>query len=796
MNTKRFFNLGFLGLVPLVVLLAGCVIHVTGAIDNEVFGEDFAVWYLLLSLASCFVLLFLGFFLNRNKYEKLVDSETGKIVKRKIETPKHTLFKIPLQFYGVLYFGLLFTVGFIGELGRSSNQESPTQAMDTPVGKTFTNSIGTEFILIPAGSFTMGADKNDKDAEDDETPPHRVSISQAFYLGKYEVTQGEWEAVMGSNPSKFKGRSNPVERVSWNDVQTFIQRLNAKEGTNKYRLPTEAEWEYAARAGTKSTYSFGDDAGQLGAYAWYDGNSGDQTHPVGQKKPNPWGLYDMHGNVYEWVNDWYNESYYSRSASTDPAGPSSGQLWVLRGGSWFSSAGSLRSANRLFSSPVYRSGSYGFRLARSLDSGTNTPQSGSATQTAAPTVKAQSSGSATSGIAGKTFTNSISTEFTLIPEGSFTMGADKNSEKAEDDETPQHRVSISQAFYLGKYEVTQGEWEAVMGSNPSKFKGRSNPVEEVSWDDVQTFIQRLNAKEGTNKYRLPTEAEWEYAARAGTKSTYSFGDDAGQLGAYAWYDGNSGDQTHPVGQKKPNPWGLYDMHGNVYEWVNDWYNESYYSRSASTDPAGPSSGQYRVLRGGCRDDSAGFLRSAYRLTNSPDYRNDSVGFRLARSLDSGTNTPQLSSSAVAKEDQDFEKLIQEFNETSKKIIEAEDAAEEAEKQVDALKSEIEGISRGEISETLLRLETLLEGYSLNRSSESAFYANKRWLDDLIKEANSAREDWFAIMDDHGRIIIRGEYRGKRLLQSELPSVYRDIYNRHKAVLQRLKQVEHTFNVGW
>ncbi|GHT84971.1 hypothetical protein AGMMS49960_02070 [Betaproteobacteria bacterium] len=235
----------------------------------------------------------------------------------------------------------------------------------TEAEKTFTNSIGTEFILIPAGSFIMGADENDKDADDDETPQHRVSINQTFYLGKYPVTQGEWEAVMGSNPSKFKGRSNPVEQVSWNDVQTFIQRLNTKEGTNKYRLPTEAEWEYAARAGTKSTYSLGDDKGELGVYAWYDGNSGDQTHPVGQKKPNPWGLYDMHGNVYEWVNDWYDVSYYSRSPSTDPAGPSSGQYRVLRGGSWYSLDWLLRSAFRGNNSPELRFLNVGFRLALS-----------------------------------------------------------------------------------------------------------------------------------------------------------------------------------------------------------------------------------------------------------------------------------------------------------------------------------------------------------------------------------------------------------------------------------------------
>ena len=134
--------------------------------------------------------------------------------------------------------------------------------------KTFTNSIGTEFILIPAGSFMMGADENDEEADDNEMPQHRVTLSQPFYLGKYPVTQAEWVAVMGNNPSENKGRNNPVESVSWNEVQTFISRLNKKEGTNKYRLPTEAEWEYAARAGTKSAYFFGDDVGQLEQYAW------------------------------------------------------------------------------------------------------------------------------------------------------------------------------------------------------------------------------------------------------------------------------------------------------------------------------------------------------------------------------------------------------------------------------------------------------------------------------------------------------------------------------------------------
>ena len=231
----------------------------------------------------------------------------------------------------------------------------------------------------------------------------------------------------------------------------------------------------------------------------------------------------------------------------------------------------------------------------------------------------------------KTHTNSIGMEFVLVPAGSFMMGADRNFEEASDDETPKHKVTISKPFYLGKYEVTQAQWAAIMGGNPSNVKGRSNPVEQVSWDDVQVFIKRLNAKEGGNRYRLPTEAEWEYAARAGTDSTFSFGDDTASLGQYAWYEGNSGEKPHPVGQKKPNAWGLYDMHGNVWEWVQDWYGENYYRKSPGTDPKGPSSGSYRVGRGGSWVDSSGFCRSAQRICLIPGGRRFDRGFRLALS---------------------------------------------------------------------------------------------------------------------------------------------------------------------
>jgi formylglycine-generating enzyme required for sulfatase activity len=221
------------------------------------------------------------------------------------------------------------------------------------------NSIGMKFTPITAGEFNMGSEESD-----DEKPVHKVKIKNPFYLGTYPVTQREWKAVMGSNPSSFKGDDLPVEQVSWEDVQEFIKKLNEEEGTDKYRLPSEAEWEYAARAGTTTRYSFGDSESELGKYAWYDENSEDKTHPVGQRESNPWRLYDMHGNVWEWVHDEWHDSY-------DRA-PTDGSAWesgdgadrVFRGGGWFSGAGDCRFAIRLHGDPRFRFGILGFRLLR------------------------------------------------------------------------------------------------------------------------------------------------------------------------------------------------------------------------------------------------------------------------------------------------------------------------------------------------------------------------------------------------------------------------------------------------
>jgi formylglycine-generating enzyme required for sulfatase activity len=226
----------------------------------------------------------------------------------------------------------------------------------------------------------------------------------------------------------------------------------------------------------------------------------------------------------------------------------------------------------------------------------------------------------------------VSVELEQIPAGTFKMGSPEIEADRWDDETL-HEVTISKPFYLGKYPVTQSQWQAVMGSNPSYFKVPQRPVEQVSWEDAVEFCKRLSEKPGEREsgwsYRLPTEAEWEYACRAGSQTAYSFGDDARLLKDFAWFSDNSNSQTHPVGRKKPNAWGLYDMHGNVWEWCGDWYGD--YPRGSVTDPTGPNEGPYRVGRGGSGDYGAAGCRSAFRDGPVPSVRGHDYGFRVALS---------------------------------------------------------------------------------------------------------------------------------------------------------------------
>ena len=245
---------------------------------------------------------------------------------------------------------------------------------DRQAGRSF-----LDLVEIPAGEFEMGSEHH----ASDEKPVHRVRITRAFCFGKTTVTQGQWWSVMGTRPwlgqdYVKEGADVAASYVSWDDAVEFCARLTKFEqssgtlhGNQQYRLPTEAEWEYACRAGTTTRFSFGDDESRMGEFAWFDGNAdsaGEQyAHEVGKKKPNPWGLHDMHGNVWEWCSDWYDKKYYAQSPAVDPKGPDAGSYRVIRGGGWDDFPINCRSARRYFGTPARRDGVVGFRVVLSVE---------------------------------------------------------------------------------------------------------------------------------------------------------------------------------------------------------------------------------------------------------------------------------------------------------------------------------------------------------------------------------------------------------------------------------------------
>ena len=240
-----------------------------------------------------------------------------------------------------------------GELVMAARPRKP--------GDVVANSIGMKLAYIPAGEFVMGSPETEAGREDAVTSEtqHRVKLTKAFRMGTTEVTQAQWRAVMGDNPSKFKGDNLPVDNVSWDNAVAFCRKLSAKEHRH-YRLPTEAEWEYACRAGTTTAYYTGENTTALGKAGWSKDNSNKSTHPVGTKKANAWGLYDMHGNVWEWCSDWHGESQ-SKMVS-DPTGPANGTFRVIRGGSWYSPPERCRAACSEYNAPFGGGNIFGLRL--------------------------------------------------------------------------------------------------------------------------------------------------------------------------------------------------------------------------------------------------------------------------------------------------------------------------------------------------------------------------------------------------------------------------------------------------
>jgi formylglycine-generating enzyme required for sulfatase activity len=595
---------------------------------------------------------------------------------------------------------------------------------------------------IKPGEFMMGSPEGEGGREN-ESPQHPVTLTQGYWLADSQVTQELWTSIAGKNPSRFLGDTNPVEQISWSECQKWLPNVLEKVPTLQLALPTEAQWEYACRAGSTTAYCFGDDPKELTKYGWFNENTEGETHPVKQLQPNGWGLYDMHGNVWEWCSDWYGD--YAASTESDPTGPPEGPARVLRGGSWDSPARYLRSACRSWPGPGLRKGDLGFRLLssalgaepsepsepamlpvaeqgterarigsnepayeflRSVDldaTGDRTPEEefSELDVTAYASIRVVSDqegyqfdrlekpswavdfGSDSYGLYATFEVKPVRQRMRWIPPGKFFMGSPDGKDYGRGNEGPQHEVIITHGYWMFDRPVTQGLWTALMGDNPSYFPDAERPVEQVSWEIAVEFAKKLNERLAKDypsngkglvdgwerlRFRLPTEAEWEYACRAGTTGDTYAGDldleyrdqtKAELLDSIAWYGGNSGHAydmgksvemrwlkdlqaeekrgvTRKVAQKTPNPWGLYDMLGNVWEWCQDWHGE--YPVERVVNPTGPTDGSDRVVRGECWHSPARDLRSACRSRNDPGDRSIDLGFRLLSSAHQATES--------------------------------------------------------------------------------------------------------------------------------------------------------------
>jgi formylglycine-generating enzyme required for sulfatase activity len=497
-----------------------------------------------------------------------------------------------------------------------------SQEANVSAGQVRVNSKdGLKYVWIPPGTFMMGCSPGDSQCGDDEKPAHQVTITKGFWIGQTPVTVGAYKRFadatgrrMSGAPDFNTGRTNgwtdenmPMVRVNWNNARDYCAWAGGQ-------LPTEAQWEYAARGGSSEA-----NYGPIDDIAWYNGNAEGTTHDVGQKRANAFGLYDTLGNVWEWVNDWYHGDYYQSSPSQDPQGPEKGRERVLRGWAWYGSSSAVRVSARARQSPwvpLVRYDDAGFRCASEGDNLT--------TAVSIPTAQGAQAGSVSGGQSTEAATppaivapspgavrvNSVDhLKYAWIPPGTFMMGCSPGDDECLDDEKPAHQVTITKGFWIGQTTVTFGAYTLFTRATGRSVPGPlvrepgTNetigvmtdymPMVAVSWVDAQNYCTWAGG-------RLPTEAEWEYAARGGsTQARY------GNLDDIAWYLGNNRLPHQPpfrlqeVGQKRPNSFGLYDMLGNVWEWVKDAYDKHYYESSPSQDPQGPKGGhEGYVVRGG------------------------------------------------------------------------------------------------------------------------------------------------------------------------------------------------------
>lgn len=469
-----------------------------------------------------------------------------------------------------------------------------------------------DLVWVAPGSFQKDIGKG----SGNEKTTRKVTLAKGYWIGKSEVTQAQWKSVMRRNPSVHVGDDLPVENVSWNDCMEFIRKVNEEDPYVQLSLPTEAQWEFAARGGTKSKGFPYAGSNSVDAVAWHAGNSGNNLHPVRTKASNELGIHDMFGNVWELCSDWYKDGFDAASSRVvvGPTGADFCLGHVYRGGDFSCAAESCCLESRCGGSADGRAANMGFRIVSSMER------------------MWVGVGKKVGQIRSITLPGGENMEFVWVTPGSFQMGSDKGY----DNEKPVRQMTLTKGYWIGRYEVTQAQWKSVMGqkNNPSKFKGGTFPVENVSWNDCMDFINKVNDADLGFRLALPTEAQWEFAACGGKKNKgfwHIGGNDPDQ---FAWYDENSGIATHPVGTKSYNELGIFDMSGNVWEWCADWYGD-YSSGSlldglfnSATNPQGPVSGSSRVCRGGDYKNAAADINSTRRNGILPTTRSGNLGFRV------------------------------------------------------------------------------------------------------------------------------------------------------------------------
>ena len=610
-----------------------------------------------------------------------------------------------------------------------SNEIGSLKSYFTPleVGKhrvELNSTVSIDMIWCPPGQFKMGSPTTEPGHDVDETQ-HQVTLTKGFYLGKYEVTRSQYKTLLGKYRHDAYDESFGTGQIitldgdlpvaaTLSDAYIFCNALTERERSAgrlpsnwEYYLPTEAQWEYACRAGTTTAYSWGDTINP-GNANWNHGNNIKQIQEIGKYSPNPWGFYDMHGNASEWTSDsyrdsdgnlheWTSDDYDGSQLSSSLIDPSRPVIWtnhaVLRGGAFDSPSWLVRSASRFaYGDDSVRFLTISFRVAlREIPIDRENPEirisgksvvrawragkswvdpgyvardarDGDITDRVLVTGIVDSNragtylltysvqdGAGNSATTTRTVTvvgnrtvdlnATVAMDMIWCPPGTFTMGSPTTEAGRGTDEN-QTEVTLTRGFYLGKYEVTQAQYEAVMkgnsigmNPNPSQELGSDHPVEFVSRVDIEAFVNVFNNQhpELINqgwKFVLPTEAEWEYACRAGTNTVYSWGN--GINPSNANYVGSGFGKIKEVGKYAPNPWGFYDMHGNIIEWVSDWYGS--YALGPIVDPTGPGSGSRGTLRGGSYS-SWYPVRAAQRIpVNSVGYKHTGAGgfgFRIS-----------------------------------------------------------------------------------------------------------------------------------------------------------------------